>query len=80
MEITKSEMELLAFYTQPDPASLYYKEQTPAQTIFFWLKARGIMGVYQDQEDTVNEFGKTDFQNYISFCRATPDLIINTAD
>ena len=75
-------MELLAFYTQPDPASLYYKEQTPAQTIYmyFWLKAIGIMGVYEDQEDILNEFGKKDLQNDISFCRATPDLIINTAD
>ena len=66
VEITKSEMELLAFYTQPDPASLYYKELTPAQTIFFWLKARGIMCVYEDQEDTLNKFGKTDLQNDIA--------------
>ena len=79
VEITKSEMELHAFYTQPDPA-LYYKELTPAQTIYFWLKARGITGVYEDQEDTVNKFGKTDLESDISFCRSTPDLIITTAD
>ena len=73
-------MELLAFHTLPDPASLNYKELTPAQTIYFWLKARGIMGVYEDPEDTVNEFGKTDLQSDISFCRSSPDLIINLAD
>ena len=64
VEINKNEMELLAFYTQIDPASLYYKELTPAQTIYFWLKAIGITGVY---EDSVNEFGQTDLESDISF-------------
>ena len=51
------------------------EHSTPAQNIYFWLKARGITRVYKDEEDTVNEFGKTDLERDISFRRSTPDLI-----